>query len=139
MRARELREALVTTLKAHAGLSALLSTDPRDASPAVYDHVTQEATFPYVVIGEPEGTEHDADDIQGWDFDIEIHQFSRFRGFEEVENIQRQLDDALHRAAPLVTDARVTTMHRVQTRAILDPDGLTRHGIHSFRVILEEL
>lgn len=139
MRAKELRIALVATLKAHAGLSALLSTDPRDASPAVYDHVIQDATFPYVVVGDPEGTEHDADDIQGFDFEVEIHQFSRFRGFEEVEDIQRQVDDALHRAEPTVTDGRITTMHRLQTRAILDPDGLTRHGIHSFRVILEEL
>lgn len=138
MRLFELRVAIVTTLKAHAGLSALLATDPLGSGVAVYDHVPQDATFPYVVVGEPIGVEHDADDIQGWDGEVTIHSWSRFRGFEEVEKIQRQVDSALHRTVPAVVDARIVTLHRTTVDGFVDEDGLTRHGIQSFRVILEE-
>lgn len=139
MRNLELRIALVAALKAHAGLSALLATDPVDDSPAVFDHVPQDATFPYVVVGEPVGTDHDTDDTLGWDAEVTIHQWSRFRGFEEVEAIQRQTDEAINRAEPVVVDARIVTLHRVSVDGVLDDDGLTRHGIHRFRAIIDEL
>jgi len=140
MRLKELQEAIFTTLKAHVGLTALLALDPVDGvSPAIFDHATQDSTFPYIVVGEPNGTEHDADDIQGWDGQINIHSYSQERGFSEIMDIWRQTDDALHRETPTVTDARIVTLHRESADTILDPDGLTRQGIHTFRVILEEL
>lgn len=140
MRLKELRIAIIATLKAYGGLTALLAVDPIDGtSPAVYDHATQDSAFPYLVVGEPNGVEHDADDIQGWTGVVIIHSYVRERGFAEVEDIMRQTDDALHRVVPSVTDARVVTLHRESADSILDPDGLTRHGIHAFRVILEEL
>ncbi len=139
MRNFELRVAIVTALKAYAPLAALLAADPLDATPAVFDHVPQDAAFPYEVVGEPNGVDHDTDDSLGWDAELTIHQFSRFRGFEEVERIQRENDDALNRAEPILTDGRIVTLHRVSVDGVLDPDGLTRHGIHRFRAIIEEL
>lgn len=139
MRNLELRVALVAALKAHAGLAALLSTDPVDSSPAVYDHVPQDATFPYEVVGEPTGVDHDTDTTLGWDAEVTLHQWSRFRGFEEVERIQRENDEALNRAEPVVVDGRIVTLHRVSVDGVLDDDGLTRHGIHRYRAIVEEL
>ncbi len=138
MRNLELRVAIVTALKASVPLAALLAADPLDATPAVFDHVPQDALFPYEVIGEPNGVDHDTDDSLGWDAELTIHQFSRFRGFEEVERIQRENDDAINRAEPVLVDGRIVTLHRVSVDSVLDPDGLTRHGIHRFRAILEE-
>jgi len=139
VRTLELRETVVATLKAHAGLAALLATDPLDGTPAVFDHVPQDAAFPYVLVGEPVGVDHDTDDTLGWDAEVTIHQWSRFRGFGEVERIQRETDEALNRAEPVVVDARIVTLHRVSVDGVLDPDGLTRHGIHRFRAIVDEL
>ncbi len=138
MRNLELRIAIVTALKAHAQLTALLAADPLNGAPAVYDHVVQNAAFPYEVVGEPNGVDHDTDDTLGWDAELTIHQFSRFRGFEEVERIQRENDDALNRTEPALVDGRIVTLHRVSVDGVLDPDGLTRHGIHRFRAIIEE-
>lgn len=140
MRLKELQIAIITTLKAEAGLTALLATNPVDnISPAVYNHAPQDTGFPYVIVGEPDGAEHDADDIQGWTGQVVVHSWSRFRGFEEIMDIMRETDNALHRIEPVVTDARIVTLHRESVDSVLDPDGLTRHGIHAFRVILEEL
>jgi len=134
----ELRIAIVAALKAHAPLAALLAADPLDATAAVYDHAPQDAAFPYEVVGEPNGVDHDTDDSLGWDAELTIHQFSRFRGFEEVERIQRETDEALNRTEPVIVDGRIVTLHRVSVDGVLDPDGLTRHGIHRFRTIIEE-
>lgn len=140
MRLEELQIAIITTLKAEAGLTALLSTDPIDGvSPAIYDHVDQDSGFPYITVGEPDGVEHDADDIQGWTGQVIVHSWSRERGFGEVRQIMRQTDAALHREVPVVTNARIVTLHRESADSVLDQDGMTRHGIHTFRVILEEL
>ena len=138
MRNAELRNAIVSTLKAHVGLTALLAQDPLDGTPAVYDHAPQDVKFPYEVVGELTGVDHDTDDTLGWDTDVVIHQWSRFRGFDEVESIQRQTDLALNRVEPVVVDARIVTLHRVSVEGVLDPDGLTRHGIHRFRAIIAE-
>lgn len=139
MRNLELRTAIVQALKAHPGLAALLATDPSGGTPAVFDHSPQDATFPYVVVGEATGVDHDTDDTLGWDAEVTIHQWSRFRGYEEVERIQRQTDEALNRTEPVVVDGRIVTLHRVSVDGVLDDDGLTRHGIHRFRAIVEEL
>ncbi len=140
MRLKELQIAIIATLKAEAGLTGLLAIDPvDDIGSAVYDHVPENTEFPYVTVGEPSGVEHDADDILGWTGQIVVHSWSRFRGFEEITAIMRQTDNALHRAEPAVTDARIVTLHRESVDSVLDQDGLTRHGIHAFRVILEEL
>ena len=139
MRNVELRIAIVAALKAYAPLAALLAADPLDATAAaVFDHVPQDATFPYEVVGEANGVDHDTDDTNGWDAEVVIHVFSRFRGNEEVERIQRETDDALNRAEPAIVDARIVTLHRVSVNDVLDDDGLTRHGIHRFRAIIEE-
>lgn len=139
MRNWELRDAVVDVLKAHVGLTALLAEDPRFAGvAAVYDHVPQSAEFPYVTIGTVSGDEHDADDISGQDLEVTVNAFSRYRGLKEIEQIGRQVDDALHRTTPTVTNAKVVTFHRETSEAVLDPDGLTRHGIQRYRVILEE-
>jgi hypothetical protein len=139
MRNFELRVAIIAALKAYAPLTALLSSDPLDGTSAVYSHVPQNATFPYEVVGVADGVDHDTDDTNGWDAEVTLHQFSRFRGDDEVEMIQRENDDALHRAEPAIADGRIVTLHRVRVdNPVLDDDGLTRHGIHRFQAIIEE-
>lgn len=138
MRNLELREAIHAALKAYAPLVALLAADPLDGTAAVFDHVPQNATFPYLVVEIPDGVDHDTDDTLGWDNELTVHAWSRFRGQEEVEGIQRETDNAINRAEPTVVDARIVTLHRTEAREMLDKDGLTRHGIHRYRVILEE-
>ncbi len=138
MRNFELRVAIVTALKAHAPLTALLAADPLDGTSSIFDHAPQDAAFPFEVVGEANGVDHDTDDSLGWDAELTIHQFSRFRGFEEVEKIQRENDNALNRKDPVLVDGRIVTLHRVSVDGVLDDDGLTRHGIHRFRAILEE-
>lgn len=116
----------------YARLSAVVSV-------AVYDHTPQDVAFPYVVIGEDDTViPFDTDDSVGAESTINIHVWSRYRGWKEVKEIQREVYQALHRYELSVTGAHVVTVEFDDARTFLDQDGLTRHGVTRFRIITEE-
>lgn len=104
----------------------------------VYDHVPQQAGFPYITAGEEILTPWDDDTNTGFNAVFTIHVWSRYRGRYEVKTIQQAIYDRLHRA-----DYSVTGYNQVNTvlenmETLLDPDGETRHGVQSFRVLLQK-
>lgn len=113
-------------------------TDP------VYDNAPQQADssrgFPYVTIGEDTVNEWDTDGTLGADCTITVHTWSRYRGRKEVKDIQGQIYDALHRQESSLSFAGYNFVgcDFVSSDSFLDSDGLTRHGVQTFRVILEE-
>lgn len=137
----ELQKAVYERLKAFTALTDLLADDPRFSGsvPAVYDHVPQEAVFPYVVIGDDMSVDFDTDDTTGSDTEVTVHVWSQFRGRGEVKKIQREIHNALHRH-DLSVDGSVTTVtaESEEARSLVDDDGLTRHGVQDFRVLLQE-
>lgn len=133
----QIQQAVFGRLSAVTALTALLGR-----SSAIYDYVPQEladddAGFPYVVIGDIESSEFDADDRQGQDSTITIHTFSRYRGKRECALIMAQVYQALHRFALTVTGINsVDCQWDGLSQVLLDPDGQTRHGVQRFRVIV---
>lgn len=119
--------AIKSRLNAYAGTSGY----------TIYDHVPQDASFPYVVIGEGTATQWDTDDSTGSDATVTIHTWSRYRGRKEVKEMQRQIYNALHRYDLPVTGLNTVTVEWEHSETLLDPDGLTRHGILRFRIITE--
>lgn len=131
MRAWDLQTALRALLLAHTPLMALATT--------VYDHTPQDAEFPYVVIGEGSGGRDDTDDSVGADHMVTIHTWSRYRGLKETKQIQQELYNALHRQAFTVDGALQIDCNLEAEETFLDEDGLTRHGVQRFRVLLDEV
>lgn len=129
--------AVLTALQAHAPLTALVT--------GVYDNVPQAddsglaTAFPYVVIGEDTGREWDTDTEIGGDFTVRIHTWSRYRGRKETKEIQGAVYDALHRATLAVTGYAFVTCDFQDSDTIVDNDGLTRHGVQSFRILIDQL
>ena len=64
-----LQQAIYGVLSVDTGLAAL--------GASVYDHVPQNAAFPYVVIGEDYATKADTDDTLDADHMITLHSWSR--------------------------------------------------------------
>ena len=126
----ELQLAIFARLNAFAALTALVDD--------IYDHVPQEALFPYLRIGEFTGIPFDTHSDQGGDNTITIHSWSRHRGFMEIKQIQRETYNALHRFALVVTGFDTIDCVYESADTFLDDDGLTRHGVQRFRVILDE-
>lgn len=106
----------------------------------VYDHVPQDAAFPYLSLGDETSTPDDTDDITGADLSFAVHTWSRYRGQKEVQDIQHEVWSALHRSNLTVEGAAFVGCHLESTQpTTLDPDGITHHGVQLFRVLLFEV
>jgi hypothetical protein len=135
----DLQEAVYNRLVAYSDLTALLATWPSGTTPAIYDHVPQEAAHPYVAIGDDASAEFDTDTSTGADTTLTIHVWSRYRGRMETKEIQRELYNALHRHDLSVSGAHTVTCEWEYADSVVEEDGLTRHGVTRFRLLTEDL
>lgn len=131
MRSAELQVAVYERLTGFVALMGLVT--------GVYDHVPQTAVLPYVQIGEPISENDDTDDTLGADHDIVIHVWSDHRGQLETKQIQQQVYAALHRHDLQTTEGHVFNVECELEETFLDEDGLTRHGVQRFRVLMDEV
>lgn len=109
-----------------------------DLVSAVYDHVPQDAAFPYIRIGEDTAIDFDTDTSVGTENTITIHSWSRYRGKKEVKEIQQAVYDALQRHALPLPGLNLVSIDFEFSETVLDADGLTRHGIQRFRVLIDQ-
>ena len=91
--------------------------------------------FPYITIGEDVLSEWGATDTDGAAGSITVHAWSRKRGRREVKVLQGEIYDQLHLAALTITGHSTVLIHWETSSSALDPDGITRHGVQTFRVI----
>lgn len=109
----------------------------------VYDHVPQvndagdNSDFPYVRIEAPRNNENDTDNDLGFDTTVQLHVWSRYRGNKQTAELQQAIYNALHRQALTVTGYGVSDIFQEFSEILLDPDGITRHGVQRFRVYYE--
>lgn len=122
--------AVIEALKADAALTAMVT--------GIYDNVPQGTEFPYVTIGEDSHAEWDTNTTLGSDASIVVHTWSRDRGRAETKRIQGAIYDVLHRANLTRAGFRFDSCDFVTSQSFLDSDGLTRHGVSTFRILLEK-
>lgn len=125
-----LQQAIYSRLDGYSALSALVT--------AVYDHVHQDAAFPYVVIGEFTAIPFDTHGETGSETTVTIHTWSEYRGKKETHEIQREVYKALHRHALAVSAVETVACEWEFSESFMDDDGLRRHGVQRFRIILDE-
>lgn len=142
----EIQRAVYTALRFNAPLVSLLATDPNAGSPtaaAVFDHVPQSATpedaeaFPYVVLGAETQAEFDTDDQVGRETTMTIHTWSRARGLKETKEIMDAIKSVLHDATLSISGETFVLCLQEFAEAMVDPDGMTRHGVQRFRIITQ--
>lgn len=108
-----------------------------DESLTVYDDVPEGAAFPYAVIGEDTHVPFDTDDSLGAESTVTIHVWSRYRGKNEAKEIQAAIYDALTRQELTIDGYDLITIEFEYSDVLLDPDGITRHGVQRFRCLTE--
>ena len=124
----------------------LLSADPALTAlvKGVYDDVPedpdlpQDQIFPYVTIGESIHNESDTVSVLGDDVSTIVHTWSRYRGRKETKQIQGAIYDALHRANGTYSGYDIISIDWENSQSFIDQDGLTRHGVQSFRVLIDK-
>jgi len=111
----------------------------------VYDSVPQDEEFPYVTIGEAIHSEDDTTGTIGHAVSALINCWTRFtptegsRGRLKTKQIQGEIFSALHRQNFSVAGYDVIDVAFEQSQSFVDQDGLTRHGVQNFRVIIQEV
>lgn len=131
-----LQTAIYSALTGDAALMALVN--------GVYDQVPQDdidasvaANYPYVVIHGQQLNNNDTDTEEGFDGTVTIHTWSQSYGNKESYEVMQAVYRALHRVNLSVVGYGLSTIHQEYSELMRDPDGITRHGVQRFRVILE--
>jgi len=120
--------------------SAVYSKLSTDLAYDIYDEVPQEtSTFPYLTIGEDVHTTIDTDTELMNQVSITVHTWSRYSGRAQTKQIQGLIYDSLHRASLSYSGYNFINIAQVSSESLLDSDGLTRHGIQTFNLLIEEL
>ena len=127
-----LQQAVYGALTGDAAVQALLGNPAR-----VFDHVPQDSAFPYVVVGEATSGPFDTKTEDGLDQTLTIHTWSRYRGLKETKEIMAAVADALDDQALAVSGHDLVLLRLTFGATVLDPDGLTRHGVQRFRAVTQ--
>ncbi len=123
------QQAVYAALISSAALNALVNG-------RIYDEVpVAEPTYPYLSIGETITNRFDTKDWVGWDIEMTLHIWSRYRGKKETEQISAAVEDALHRQTLNVSGGSFVRMDVIQRMSFEDSDGLTRHGVVRLQII----
>ena len=101
----------------------------------VYDFVPENATFPYVKLGEETSVDNGTKTLQGNEHTLVIHTFSRYRGSKETKEIMSRIYALLHESSLSISGA-MNNMRFEFSDIIKEPDGLTTHGVQRFRTFV---
>ncbi|MEQ1887566.1 MAG: DUF3168 domain-containing protein [Alphaproteobacteria bacterium] len=105
----------------------------------VYDHVPQNAPFPYVVVGDAAVSAWGAGDLSGEQHALSIHIWSRYQGRKEMKQIMSSIMAALDGVALSLSGHQLVDLRFVFADEFPDPDGVSRHGLVRFRAVTHPL
>lgn len=114
-------------------------------SVSVYDSVPQgtdsgdSAQFPYVVIGEDTVNAWDTNTEVGFTVTVVVHTWSRAKGRKETKTLQGQIYNTIHRQTLSISGYHFVSADFENGTSFLDSDGETRHGVQTFRFIIDQL
>lgn len=144
--ALELQKAVYAALIGSADIQTLLG----GAEPRVYDEVPEtdqdhagtgpenpDALFPYLAIGEAQDVPDLAEGVDGSEVFLTLHAFSREVGMVECKRIGAAVHKALHEVELQLDNCAFLLIERDGERYFTEPDGKTKHGVLTYRALVE--
>jgi uncharacterized protein DUF3168 len=111
----------------------------------VFDSVPSNPTFPYVTCGTDVWTDTSSKVEANQEFACTIHAWSRQRGKWEAKQLLDQVDELLNDQTLIIEDVGspgappyevVECRRRDGDPGFTDPDGLTTHGVVTYRILI---
>lgn len=124
-----LQSAIFTKLNSDSNLTNSLGA-------TVVDEFLLGDTYPAVVIGEDTTIDYSTKDLDGGETTINIHVWSQYKGSKETKNIMDRIHTLLHDVSLSVTGFNLINLRFEFSDIMIDPDGVTRHGVMRFRAII---
>lgn len=111
-------------------------TCPVEDGPGQGDGFNPEQDFPLCVIGESTAAYMDTDSRLGAEVTMTLHFWSRAAGMKEVRGHMSEAYRALNREDLTLADYKFHSPHLEAENVDTDPDGETRHGVQTYRVMV---
>lgn len=127
----EMQRAIVARLTARAV-----------AGGRIYDRPPQHVVFPYVTVGEVQVVDDEAEGIEAVEVFVTLHTWSRaetFGGKPEAMAVQGAMRKALHKADLALDGFALVEIRHRDSRSFVDPDGITTHGVCSYRALIDAI
>jgi hypothetical protein len=102
---------------------------------SIYDDIPENASFPYIQMGQDSISEYDVKDADGSQTTMTLHIWSQYKGAKETKNILDKLHDLLHDSDLTVSGYNFVNCRFEFADILRDPDGVTRHGVIRFRAV----
>ena len=102
----------------------------------VFDEVVENASYPFVALGEETAIDYSTKDLDGGEFTINIHVWSQYKGSKQTKEIMDRIHDLLHDSSLSVSGFNLINLRFEFSDILRDPDGVTRHGVMRFRAII---
>lgn len=125
----ELQKAIFSALDGNV-------TDGQGITISVYDDVPENSTYPYVILGEETTANNGSITLDGVEHTLTIHAWSQYRGRREIKQIMESIYHLLHDAAITVSGASLVNIRHEFSTTLAENDGITRHGVMRFRVVV---
>jgi len=129
----DVQAAVFTKLTGTSGLTSLLAA----GAASVLDHVPAGTAFPYVVLGESSAQPFATQGGESRDVSVTIHTYSQGAGMKQAKQIMAAIHGALHRADFTVSNQKLILCRATTSQTELLADGMTRHGVQTFRLVTE--
>lgn len=121
-----LQKALFQRLSTDTALSARIT--------GVYDEVPEDATVPYVTLGEDTAIPWDTKDMDGQEVTTTLHCWSQYPGKKEAKEILSLMVEALTQSPLQLESGFSMSFDRLESMQVIsDPDGVTKHGVLRMR------
>lgn len=110
----------------------------------VFDHAPQFtdpgdlANFPYINLASSAATDFSTDSELGMNIVVTVNTWSRYEGLKEVKTLQGLVYTSLNRATLTAAGYCFVGVDFVGSDAFDDSDGKTRHGVQTFRILIEK-
>lgn len=126
------QSAVYARLKGDATLTGMIS--------GVYDYVPEDATYPFVVIGEALETPDNRHGGFGRQTVITLHAWSRYQGYAQVLRIGARVTELLdHQPLTIPGLSWIATRFEFsQTLTDPEPPGDIRHLVLRYRIVTEQ-
>jgi plastocyanin/RNA-binding protein YhbY len=121
----------------HSGMNGIIQVNAvSGANVSVFDDVPENTAYPYVVIGEETTSNSGTKTKDGVEHTLTIHVWSQYRGRREIKEIMQSVYEKLHNTAISVIGASLINIRQEFSTTLTETDGITRHGVMRFRVII---
>lgn len=124
------QDAIIALLRADAAVAALVGSK-------IYDRVPPAVEKPYVSLGPAQQTQEDFDCVNGAEIFQQVDCWSAKPGYAEAKGLAHAVRQALHNVTVTQSGVTFEIEHRF-SNVFRDADGLTSHGVLSFRALIDQ-